>query len=91
MTSRLLIISILLGEYLLLAISLWCIAFLDNRRIHYGGSILSFAALVAGIALARWLTRRHLPGRPGLICFFVSIPLLLYVWMLGFVSAGAGF
>ena len=90
MTSNWRRISLLLGEYLLLALLLIGLVVIDNRFIHHGGSILSLLAPVILVCTAYMLAQLQLPGRGGIICFFISLPAFLYAWMLGFLFTGGG-
>ena len=83
-------ISILVGEYFLLSVLLIGLVVIDNRFIHHGGSSFSFISLAVVIFIAACLAFIQLPERSAAICFFASIPVFIYAWMLGFLFGGAG-
>jgi hypothetical protein len=46
-------------------------------------------ALAVTIGIAAWLAFIQLSRRSATVCFYVSIPVFIYAWMLGFLFGGA--
>jgi hypothetical protein len=90
MSARWRRITVLIGEYLLLTALIVAVVVIDNRFVYSGGSMLSVIAPLGIVACAYGLAAFQVPGRTGNICFFLSLPVFLYAWMLGFLFGGAG-